>query len=251
VALTNYLTLTQALLQNPAAPAALYDPTLLTTYINQARVWAAGDSQSIKAIGSYSLTIGTQGPYPFTSITLTGATGVAGVLNVRQQWYAAGSGKLWVRSRSWPWYSFYWMNSAAPSEGPPREWAQYGEGENGTIYVGPTPDYSYAMTADCVCYPIALVDDTTVEALPPPWTIAIPYYAAYLALLSAQTGARVQDADRIMKLYQQFIAGARQHSTSEILPGNFPQQQNQVRQNQLGQGQGQGGSSRGDGGGDK
>ena len=243
MALTNYLTLTANLLQNPAAPVALYNSATLTLYINQARVWLAGDSQAIKAMGSYSLTVGTQGPYPFSSITLTSAPGVQGVLNVRQQWYVVGSGQLWVRPRPWPWFSIYRFSSAAPTSGPPLEWAQYGEGENGTLYVGPMPDLPYTVNSDCICYPIALVDDTTIEAIPAPWTIAIPYYAAYLALLSAQTGARAQDAEKMLKLYQQFVAGARAQATPDIMPGNYPQQKSPVRQNQLASSGGQGGAA--------
>ena len=239
VALTAYLTATRNLLQNPSAPTGLYDDATLTTAINQARAWLAGDSQSIKAFGSYSITTGSQGPYPFASVVFTGAssvTGVQGVLNVRQQFYNVGTGQLWFRGRAWPWFSVYHLNSAAPdtSQGPPQVWAQYGEGETGSLYVGPQPDTTYTVKADCICVPINLVDDTTVEAIPLPWTIAIPYYAAYLALLSAQTGQRVQDAARMLQLYQTFMAGARKQTTPDIMPGNFPQNPNPVRQNQLG-----------------
>jgi hypothetical protein len=234
MALASYLALTQNLLQNPAAPTNLYDPTLLTLYINQARVWLAGDSQAIKFTGTYNLAIGSQGPYPFSGITLTGATGVQGVLNVRQQWYFVGSGQLWFRSRPWPWFSVYFANSAAPESGPPKAWSQYGEGENGTIFIGPLPDQAYTINADCVCVPIPLVDDNTVEAIPAPWTIAIPYYAAYLALLSSQTGAREQDAEKMMSLYEKFVVGARRQVTSEIMPTNFSQIPSPVRDNQLG-----------------
>lgn len=236
MALTAYLTLTRALLQNPQAPVTLYDTATLITYINQARVWLAGDSEAIKAIGTYPLVAGTQGPYPFSSITLTGAVGVQSVLNVRQQWYVVGSGQLWFRSRPWPWFSLYQLNSAAPDQGPPEQWAQYGEGENGTLYIGPTPDQIYTINADCVCIPIPLVDDTTVEAIPAPWTIAVPYYAAYLALLSAQTGARRQDADAMLSLYEKFTTGARRQATPGIIPSNYPQQQSPVRSNQIGGG---------------
>lgn len=232
--LDTYLTATQNLLQNPSAPTDLYDTATLTTYINQARTWLAGDSQAIKVLGTFSLTAGTQGPYPFSGITLTGATGVAGVLNVRQLWYVVGSGQLWFRGRAWPWFTTYFMNSAAPGSGPPKAWAQYGEGENGTLYVGPSPDTGYTINADCVCYPDALALDSDPEAIPAPWTVAVPYFAAYLALLSAQTGARVQDAQRMLELYTQFTSGARRQSTPEIMSGNFPQQQSPVRQNQLG-----------------
>lgn len=235
--LNTYLAATNALLQNPPANNQLYSTALVTTNINTARVWLAGDSDSVKAIGTYSLAIGTQGPYPFSAITLPGSpatTGIQNVLKVRQQFYDVGIGQLWFRSRSWPWFSVYQLNTAAPSQGAPKEWAQYGEGENGTIYIGPQPDQAYTINADCVCIPIPLVDDSTVEAIPAPWTISVPYYAAYLTLLSAQTGARVQDAARMLQLYEQFMAGARAQATPDIMPTNWPQTPNPVRDNQLG-----------------
>lgn len=237
MALATYLTLTNALLQNPSATNNLYNQVLITEYINQARVWLAGDSDAIKVIGTYSLTIGSQGPYPFSGITLPGSsvtTGVQNVLKVRQQWYIVGDGQLWFRSRPWPWFSVYHMNSAVIDSGPPKAWSQFGEGENGTLYIADTPDDTYAIRADCVCIPIPLTDDATVEAIPAPWTTAIPYYAAYLALLSAQTGARVQDAAKMLQLYQTFMQGARKQSTPDIMPTNFNGVPSPVRANQLG-----------------
>jgi hypothetical protein len=224
MALTAYLSRTQALLQNPAAPSILYDPALLTIYINEARVQLAGESTAIKRLGSFAIVAGSQGPYPFSSIVLAPASGVQGVLNVRALWYVIGSGQVWFRPRSWPWFSLYHLNSAAPLPGQPTAWVQYAEGEAGTIYVGPPPDTAYTVNADCVCYPVALVDDTTPEAIPAPWTTAIPYYAAYLALLSAQTGARIQDAQRMFELYTLFVKRGREFSTPDILSMEYPQQ---------------------------
>lgn len=234
MALASYLTLTEQLLQNPAAPVDLYDPAVLTVYINQSRGQLAGDSQAIKRLGTYTLTIGLQGPYPFSGVVLTPSTGIQGVLSVRQQWYVSGTGQLWVKGRSWPWYSQYHLNSATPPTGAPIVWAQYAEGEAGTLYVGNVPDAAYVMKTDCICYPIDLVDDSTAETIPAPWTVAIPYYAAYLALLSAQTGARVQDADRMFKLYETFVARARGISTPDIMPSHYPQQEDPTQQNKLG-----------------
>lgn len=224
MALDSYLTQTKALLQNPAAPSSLYDPALLTTYINEARLQLAGDSTSIKRIGSFSLTSGTQGPYLFSSITLAPATGVQGVLNVRTLWYVVGDGQLWFRPRPWPWFSLYHLNSAAPDTGVPGAWSQYAEGEFGSLYIGPAPDTTYTIKADCVCYPVNLVDDSTPEAIPAPWTVAVPYFAAYRALLAAQTGARIQDAERMYQLYQLFLQRARAQSTPDILSHQYPQQ---------------------------
>lgn len=240
MALNNYLTLTEDLLQNPQATVALYDPAQLTIFINQARVWLAGDSASIKQLGSYALTPDSQGPYPFSGITIPNAAtlGVQGVLNVRQQWYSIGTGQLWFRGRPWPWFSFYHLNSAAPDTGPPGEWSQYGDGEGGSVYIGPAPDQAYTVSADCICVPVPLVDDSTPEAIPAPWTIAVPYYAAYLALLAAQAGARVQDAQRMLQLYNLFMTGSRRISTPDIMPSNFSGQDDPTRENKLGAGGG-------------
>lgn len=228
MALSAYLQRTEALLQNPSAPSSLYDPALLTGYVNEARFQLAGDSTSIKRIGSFALTPASQGPYLYSSITLTNATGVQGVLDVRTLWYIVGDGQIWVRGRPWPWFSFYQLGNVAPEVGAPKTWAQYGEGVAGSAYFWPTPDVSYTMSADCVCYPIDLVDDTTVEAIPKPWTFAVPYYAAYLALLSAQTGARIQDAQRMFELYGMFVQRSRAQVTPDILSTMFPQQQSPV-----------------------
>jgi len=241
--LTSYLTQTQALLQNPNAPAPLYAPGQLETYINSARGQLAGESKAIRFMGVLSLVTGQQ-VYPFTAISLAGSSGIQGILDVEIMWYQLGSGQKWIRPRGWPWFSQYELNTPVPSSGPPAVWAQYGQGAEaqaapnpvggGSLYVSPLPDQAYTVNVDCVCYPIPLVDDTTPEAIPYLWTDCVPYFAAYLALLSAQTGARVQDAQRMMELYSLFVQRARGASTPLILPTLYPQQQNPVRQNQLG-----------------
>lgn len=234
MALFSYQQQTQRLIRDIAQKDV--NPLDLKIYINQARGQLAGDSVSVKRIGSYTLTSGTKGPYPFSGVTLLPSAGIQGVKNIRQQWYMVGDGQLWFRPRPWPWFSLYHLNSAAPDIGAPKEWAQYGEGESGTLYIGPTPDTDYTISVDCVCFPVDLIDDTTVEAIPSPWTVAIPYYAAYLALLSSQTGAHEQDAEKMFELYQKFTMRARAQSTPDILPGIYPQQPNPTRENQLGTG---------------
>ena len=221
MALNAYLSRTQALLQNPSAPTSLYDPALLIIYINEARVQLAGESESIKVIGTFTTSPNNQGPYPWSSITLIGATAVQGVLDVRMLRYTVLGGQAPVAPRPWPWFQQYDLGVAGG--GPPIEWAQYGEGVNGTLYIFPPPDTAYPISADCICYPIPLADDTTIEAIPALWTTAIPYYAAYLALLQAQTGARAADAEKMFALYQLFVQRARRFVTPDVLPMQYPQ----------------------------
>ena len=82
--------------------------------------------------------------------------------------------------------------------------------------------------------PIALVDDTTPEAIPYLWTDAVPFFAAYFALLSAQAGARQAEADRMFARYQEFTNRARRFATPSVLPFIYPQSGNPVQANQLG-----------------
>ena len=234
--LTAYQTATAQLLQNPSAPTSLYPTASLTSWINTARGQLAGEAECIRTIGTLSLTSGVQ-VYPFSSITFSGSsstTGIQGPLNVRTIWRTSGSGKVWIRPRSFEWFSLYELNNAAPTEGPPTIWSQLGQGVNGTIYVSPVPDQSYTLTMDVPCYPIALVDDTTVEAIPYLWTDAVPFFAAYYALLAAQSTARQGDADKMMQRYMQFVQRARAAATPSVLSGQYPQTPPVNRQGQLG-----------------
>ena len=70
-----------------------------------------------------------------------------------------GTGQLWIRPRPWPWFSLYELSNPVPSQGPPKVWAQYGQGASGTIYISPLPDIAYTVQADCICYPSPLATD--------------------------------------------------------------------------------------------
>jgi len=107
-------------------------------------------------------------------------------------------------------YRFYGPNLV----GNPAKWARY----NNNIYMRPIPSQAYPMQWDTVCSVIDLVTDSTVEALPYPFTDAVPYYAAYLALMNSQ---RVQDADSMFKLYEQFTKRARSFFQRTMIPSMY------------------------------
>ena len=239
--LTQYLIQTKQLLQNPGSPSALYSDTDLTSWVNRARGQLAGDSECIRNMASLTLVSG-QRVYPFSAIALgSPSSGIKDVFKVSTAWYQIASGQIWFRPRSFEWFSLYSLNNPVPASGPPKVWSQYGQGVNGTIYIDPLPNFSYVCPIDTVCQPIDLVDDTTVEAIPFPFTDAVPYFAAYLALLSAQAPARQADGDKMLQRYSEFKDRARRYSTPSVLPGLYAQVPNVVRPNQLGMsGQGAG-----------
>jgi hypothetical protein len=232
--LNAYLTSTALLLQNPAAPTPLYSTQNLTSFINTARGQLAGESESVRFLASLTLVPG-QRVYPFSAINLSGSTGILEVLKVQTLWYQAASGQKWVTPRSFEWFSLYNFNAPVPLSGEPETWAQYGQGVNGSIYIDPLPDIAYTVLLDCICIPVPLVDDTTPEAIPFMWTDAVPYFAAYMALLSSQGTLRQQDAQRMFQVYTEFSNRARRFATPGVLAGQYEQQNDPTRMNQLGQ----------------
>jgi hypothetical protein len=230
--LASYLLRTQQLLQNPAAATSLYSTPDLYSYINTARGQIAGEANCVRHQGTLALTTSGQ-TYPFTAINtgVSTVTGINSVLNVRGVTLGVASGQVWLSPRPFPYFQLYYLNNAVPQAGQPREYSQYGQGEAGSIYFSAMPDSTYTATLDCVCTTINLVDDTTVEAIPYPWTDCVPYFAAYLAYLSAQ---RTSDADHMWQIYQTFMTRARQMANGEVTPSQFAQSANPVRMNQLG-----------------
>jgi hypothetical protein len=247
--LNAYITNTQNLLQAPGSAANLYPTASLTTWINIARGQLAGESRCIRVIGTLATVVG-QRAYNFSSINIgtTASTGIQGVINVRRVMYNVATGQKWVKGKSWPWFDFQRFNNPVPGSGAPTEWAQYGQGSSGqgsitgvgsgtlssgSLYVDPLPDIVYTLNCDCIGYPQALAADTDVEAIPYLWTDAVPYFAAYLALMSAQTGQRIQEAQQMFQLYQQFVARARDFANPDLNNYAFEQSPDPTMTNRL------------------
>lgn len=228
--LTSYLTQVQRLLQNPAAPTSLYSTSDLTTYINLARGQLAGENECLRVYASLS-TVAAQQIYPFSAINTSSVAGVEGVFNVKQITVNVAAGAQFLHNRSFQWFNLFQISQAAPESTIPDVWAQYSQGINGSIYLYPIPDTIYTLNLDTVCLPIPLVDDTTVEAIPYPWTDCVPFFAAFYAYLSAQRRA---DADKMYQTYGQFAQRARGMSNSAVLRKNYPQAPDELATNRLG-----------------
>ena len=64
--------------------------------------------------------------------------------------------------------------------------SQFGQGAAGSLFFYPLPSQSYQVELDCCVIPSDLTDDQSVEALPDPWTDAVPFYAAMLSFQELQ-----------------------------------------------------------------
>ena len=227
--LTAYLKQTRRLLQLPGTQStSLYTDVDLTDFVNISRGQVAGEGACIRLHGAIA-TVAGQEAYNFSAINtgVSATNGVQGVIRIDSIHCAAGTGQLWMTPRPWPWFSLFNRNNPVPKPGVPTEWSQFGQGaapsgvantsiNGGSFYVSLVPDDIYNLSCNSVCYPIPLVDDTTVEAIPYLWTDAVPFFAAYFALMSAQTNARMSDAATMYKgHYNEFMDRARKQSNPE------------------------------------
>lgn len=137
----------------------------------------------------------------------TGATVQVGVINVNT-YDILGIHLLWGTERyTLQWYPFRqfsaWFRpfTAASYQRQPVCWAVYGDN---SIFIGPTPDQSYAIEIDSVVLPTPFVvgDTTTVDNIPPMCQDPIKFYAAYLAKSNAQNYG---EAEKKLEEYQRRV----------------------------------------------
>jgi hypothetical protein len=165
-----------------------------------------------------NLTTAGQEIYPFSSLNTpaqainSGVNQIAGVNSIAVSW---GSMKPMLDRRTWTDFQAMFRSWTAGFQGQPSVWAQFGQGVNGSVYLCPIPSQVLNMDWDVWCVPIALVNDSTAEALPYPWTDAVQYYAAYLAYSNSQ---RAEDAKIMMDMYTKQMKRARAMSDATFIP---------------------------------
>lgn len=125
-------------------------------------------------------TIANQEVYNFSDVDLSGFPGYGQVFAVKS---------ISILFNNWryslPVYSFT-VYQALIRQYPKQYYyvpgvaAQYGQGTSGSLYLYPIASQPYQQEWDCFCLPQDLTDNGSVEAIPMPWTDAVPYMAASL-----------------------------------------------------------------------
>lgn len=230
--LSQYLAITQSLIQTPASPIPLITTALLTQYINIARGQVAGQAECIPAIGAINTTAGITG-YAFSTIQFspTDAPMIQGAINIRMINLVTATGQKRLTVREWPWFNNFIVAKPTETTGPPKTWTQYRQGAAGVIFIN-IPDEVYELAVDAICYPIDLTGATgEVDAIPYLWTDAVPFYAAYYAYMAFQ---RQADADHMLQRFQELMGRARMAVTPGVLPSSYPQGPDPMLPNRLG-----------------
>ena len=200
-----------------------YNPDDLTVFINQARAQIAMSSECIRQPAQLALTAAQQ-TYLFSAATFVAAPtvlpGLQSVINIRMVRVVLPSGgQQRLEMRSWEWFDTYYLAVSIPTIGQPTICTRLQPGLSGTLWVAPTPDQAYTLNLDAVGYPSPIETDQDPEALPAPWTDAVPMMAAHFALLAMGDQAA---ADRWWNEYEAFERRAVQGTTPSRLPRNYP-----------------------------
>mgnify|MGYP001571888295 FL=1 len=88
--------------------------------------------------------------------------------------------------------------------------AQLGQGNQGSLYFYPVPSQEYQCEFDCQMLPSDLITNLSVEAIPDPWTEAVPYFSAHLCYLQIQNfNAAKMYLDLYDKMLQRYSDYAR------------------------------------------
>jgi hypothetical protein len=209
----------------------MFAPIFLTGFINRARTFVAGESQSVRVLATATMAAGTQ-TLSFLNIPVSGVSvGASTVLNVRMVGYSVASGMRYLQPRPWEWFFLYGMNNPNPqSTAYPTMWSQYGQGVNGLISVNPTPQSDLLLTLDTVCLPTILIDDSTPEAIPEPYTECVPFWAAWYAYMMAQ---QKEEAESMMSRYKDLMDRCNKMIAPEVNQTIYPLVPDPVMMNTL------------------
>lgn len=124
--------------------------------------------------------------YPFSDIDVTMFPGVESVYMIKGVSVIFGSYRYSLACYA---FSVYQAMIRRYTQGfmyVPAVCSQFGQGVDGSFYFYPPPSQQYPIEYDCFCLPLDLTAGDSPEAIPDPWTLAVPYFAASLCYAELQ-----------------------------------------------------------------
>ncbi len=200
MALNAYLTDTSRILHDPNN--VNFSVSDLTAYINTGRGQIANTTQCVRKLNIVTLN-SAQETYSLPNPNASGVGQAIAILGIAVPW---GTYKPTLDRYSWQDFQSYFRLFTGTVSGFPECYGQMGDASNGLVYFFPIPGQTFASEWDCAHTVLPLAADTDPEALPYPFTDAVPYYAAYRALLNAQ---RYQESKAMKAEYADFMKAAR------------------------------------------
>ena len=133
-----------------------------------------------------SKVVQNQEVYNFTDFDLSTFPGVKEIYYVRSASIIYANYRYSLPCYAFSIYQAYVRQYPFQYQYVPTFFSQFGQGAAGSLFFYPYPSQSYQVELDCCCIPSDLIDDQSVEALPDPWTDAVPYFATKLAFEELQ-----------------------------------------------------------------
>ena len=144
-------------------------------------------------------------------------SGVASILFVES--IAVSWGALKPTLDQWNWNDLQaYVRSYPIVSGQPAMFAQFGQGAGGSVYIQPEPTGALPMEWNCVCLPLDLATDANAEAIPYPWTDAVPYFAAYLGFMNSR---RPEEAQNMYGIFEMTMKRSRAQSEPTFIPSYY------------------------------
>jgi hypothetical protein len=178
----------------------------LRNYINRSRRRIAAASGCLRLLPQGTLTVPGQEVYPVSAWqpqVQQQLPGAKSILAIRSLSIAIGPGGWKPMWRRIVWTDFQarfriFNRTFYGQLAEPGWWSQYGLGPDSLLYLAPIPATVTQMEVDLSCIPQPLTDDDDPEPIPYPWTDAVSYWAAVLALIQQQ---RKEDAQVMIQLF--------------------------------------------------
>lgn len=124
--------------------------------------------------------------YPFSSVDLTAFPGVKSIYWVRRASIIFSNWRYSVRMYSFTTYNAQIRTFPFQFQYVPYFGTQYGKGSDAKFFLYPQPSQQYQMEWDSYCLPSDLIDDTSPEALPEPFTEGVPWLMAHYGMIELQ-----------------------------------------------------------------
>lgn len=124
--------------------------------------------------------------YNFSDVDLSAFPGVASIYMVRSVSILYSNYRYSLACPSFSVYNALIRNYPNQFEYTPFYCAQFGRGTSGSFYMYPLPSQQFQLEWDSQCLPQDLIDDQSVDVIPQPWTDAVKFFAAHLAMLEIQ-----------------------------------------------------------------
>lgn len=216
--LAQYLADTQNLLNDTSGQ--FFNRNTLINYINRSRRRISAASGCLRVVPPGVQTVANQESYPlaaWASLVQTALPGTKSALAVGSVSIAVGGKWQKQPDDSWiiaggawkpSWRRIVWSDFQARFRiygrtfygvlSEPGWYSQYGEGPIASLYLAPIPGMAMPMEVDLICIPLDLLTDDDCEIIPYPWSDAVSYWAATLALLQQQ---RVTDAQAMAQTF--------------------------------------------------